>query len=111
MDRVVDVARLWRNTDGTREGKYLVTRRDGTIPEWPYFVIGAADPAAPMALHAYADAAEQWSMDPEYVADIRDLAALFNEYRRRHELGDPDAPRHRKDDPATIEKMKKAQGS
>ena len=53
------MARLWRNTEGTREGKYLVQRRDGTIPEWPYFVIGAADPAAPKALQAYADACEK----------------------------------------------------
>src|ERR1700704_5669978 len=37
---------LWRNQEGTREGKYLVQRRDGSIPEWPYFVIGARDPAA-----------------------------------------------------------------
>lgn len=34
------MARLWRNNEGTREGKYLVQRRDGTVPEWPYFVMG-----------------------------------------------------------------------
>lgn len=105
------MARLWRNTDGTREGKYLVTRRDGTTPEWPYFVIGAADPAAPAALLAYALAARENGMDPEYVTDLHDLALAFNKWRKEHGAGDPDAPRHREDDPATIEKMKFAQGS
>lgn len=105
------MARLWRNTEGTREGKYLVTRRDGTIPEWPYFVIGAADPAAPAALQAYADACEVWMMDPEYVADLRDLANAFALWRDEHGAGDPDAPRHRKDDPDTIAKMRQAHWS
>ena len=105
------MARLWRNTEGTREGKYLVTRRDGTIPAWPYFVIAASDPAAPRALLAYADAAEEVGMDPEYVQDIRDLAVRFDDYRWSHDAGDPDAPRHRTDDPETIEKMRGALGS
>lgn len=105
------MARLWRNTEGTREGKYLVTRRDGSIPEWPYMVIAASDPAAPSALLAYADAAEKEGMDPEYCQDVRDLAASFFEYRHKSGAGDPDAPRHRKDDPATIEKMRGAHGA
>lgn len=105
------MARLWRNTDGTREGKYLVTRRDGSTPEWPYFVIGAADPAAPFALNEYADACLEQGMDPEYVSDLKDLAIAFDTWRIQHGAGDPDAPRHRTDDPATIEKMKQAQGS
>ena len=99
------MGRLWRNNEGTREGKYLVLRRDGTVPEWPYFVMGAADPAAPAALQAYATAAEINGMDPEYVQDIRDLADEFRSYYRHHDAGDPDAPRHRTDDPATIAKM------
>jgi hypothetical protein len=105
------MVRLWRNTEGTREGKYLVQRRDGTVPEWPYFVIGAADPAAPAALRAYADAAEHLRMDPEYVADLRRLAVAFTDWRLEHAEGDPDAPRHRTDDPETIAKMRGAQGS
>ena len=105
------MARLWRNTEGTREGKYLVTRRDGTIPQWPYIVLAASDPAAPAALRAYADAAELEGMDPEYVQDIRDLADSFQDYRVRNGSGDPDAPRHRTDDPATIEKMRGAHDS
>jgi hypothetical protein len=105
------MARLWRNTDGTREGKYLVTRRDGSTPEWPYFVMGAADPAAPAALHAYAKAAEVSGMDPDYISDLKALAADFAGWRLEHGAGDPDAPRHREDDPATIEKMKQAKGA
>lgn len=105
------MARLWRNTDGTREGKYLVTRRDGTTPDWPYFVLGAKDPAAPAALAAYAAAAEQHGMDPEYAADVLQLANAWEQYRIFNGTGDPDAPRHREDDPATVEKMRGAQGS
>jgi hypothetical protein len=105
------MARLWRNTDGTREGKYLVTRRDGTIPQWPYFVLGAADPAAPAALQSYALACERNGMDEAYVADLYQLAIDFDRWRREHGDGDPDAPRHREDDPETIAKMRTAQGS
>jgi hypothetical protein len=105
------MARLWRNTEGTREGKYLVQRRDGTIPRWPYFVMGAADPAAPAALEAYADACEDLGMDPEYVDDIRTMATEWAVWRATHGEGDPDAPRHRKDDPETVAKMRLGHGA
>lgn len=105
------MGRLWRNTDGAREGKFLVLRRDGTVPEWPYFVIGGADPAAPAALRAYADAADAAGMDPEYVNDIRDLADEFKQWRREHGAGDPDAAPHREDNPEIIAKMRQAQGT
>lgn len=105
------MARLWRNQDGTREGKYLVQRRDGTVPQWPFFVMAASDPAAPAALHAYAEAAEVWKMDPEYVADIRQLAEDFKTWRSEHGAGDPDAPRHREDNPEIIELMKQGRGA
>jgi hypothetical protein len=101
------VARLFRNQDGFEGGKYLVQRRDGTVPDWPYFVIGAADPCAPAALYAYAEAAEEWRMDPQYVVDLKELAEEFKEWHKEHEIGDPDAPRHREDDPEIIAKMKK----
>lgn len=100
------MARLWRNTEGVREGKYLVQRRDGTMPDWPFFVIAASDPAAPKALHAYAEAAAENGMDPEYVRDIRTLAAEFSRWRTEHGAGDPDAPPHRTDDPATVARMR-----
>lgn len=96
---------LWRNQGGTREGKYLVTRRDGTVPEWPYFVIGAADPAAPAALNAYAAKAQDLGMDLRYVSDLLDLAEEFEIYHRVYGQGDPDAARHRPDDPATVARM------
>ena len=107
------MARLWRNNPETREGKYLVKRRDGTIPRWPWFVLGAADPAAPVGLRAYADEVERIGKDPAYVADIRTLA---DDWERRlaageWDEGDPDAPRHRKDDPAIVAEMAKGQGS
>lgn len=105
------MARLFRNTDGSREGKFLVLRRDGSIPDWPYFVIGAADPAAPFALTAYADAAEDLDMDPQYVTDLRALADEFEAWRIANGEGDPDAPKHRTDDPEIIAKLHHAKGA
>ena len=97
---------LWRNRKDTPEGKYLVQRRDGTVPEWPYFVLGAKDPAAPIALREYANAAEVLGYDGEYVSDIRRMADDWDEYRSQHGAGDPDAEPHRTDDPAVVEKMR-----
>lgn len=99
---------LWRNGTDAPEGKFLVLRRDGSKPEWPYFVIGAADPAAPWALFGYAKKAEELGMDPQYVKDLYDLAVEFDKWREAHKTGDPDAPRHRTDDPETVAKMGKA---
>lgn len=97
---------LWRNQAGTREGKYLVQRRDGTVPEWSWFVLGARDPAAAIALRAYAAAAEQLGYDPEFVKDIDELAAQFVSELAALGEGDPYATPHRKDDPAIVELMK-----
>lgn len=41
------MAGLFSNQPATKEGKYLVQRRDGTVPDWPWFVLGARDPIAP----------------------------------------------------------------
>ena len=98
---------LWKNQEATREGKYLVKRRDGTVPEWPWFVVAASDPCAAAALLAYADAAERRGFDPQYVADVRALAFEFERWRHDHHEGDPDAGRHRTDDPATVAEMRK----
>lgn len=103
--------RLWRFSPEKPEGKYLVLRRDGTIPEWPYLVLGAADPIAPYALRAYARAAAYQKLDPQYVADIYTLAGLFEEWRKNNKIGDPDGAPHRIDHPAVIEKLRKAQAS
>jgi hypothetical protein len=105
------MAGLWRNNPETSEGKYLVKRRDGTVPKWPFFVIGAADPNSPTALRKYADRAEENGYDPQYVADIRAMAVHFEEWRQEHGTGDPDAPRHRVDDPATVAEMRKGNGA
>jgi hypothetical protein len=102
---------LWRNDPKTPEGKYLVKRRDGTIPAWPWFVLGAADPAAPVALKAYADEARRLGFDPQYVNDLYNLAAEFSSYGKDVSNGDPDAPRHRVDDPATVAEMAKGRGA
>lgn len=102
---------LWRNNPDTPEGKYLVKRRDGTVPDWPFFVLGAADPIAPYALRCYASEAERKGLDPEYVLDLHRLAYVFEDYRQRSGDGDPDAPRHRVDDPATVAEMRKGRGA
>jgi hypothetical protein len=77
-------------------------RRDGTAVEHPYFAILARDPCAPVALNAYADRAEQLGLPAEFVADVRQLAQEYDDYRNAAGDGDPGAPRHRKDDPAII---------
>src|ERR1017187_4933248 len=102
---------LWRNNPETPEGKYLVKRRDGTIPEWPNFVLGAKDPAAPAALEAYAKEAIAQGFNPQYVDDVLWLAEQFRAYRRKYGLGDPDRGRHRKDDAATIQEMRNGKSS
>lgn len=97
---------LWRNDPATPEGKYLVKRRDGTVVEWPNFVLGAKDPCTPDALIAYAKAAKRNGYNDDYVRDVLKLAEQFVEYRKAHGDGDPDRGRHREDDPATISEMR-----
>lgn len=104
------MAGLWRKNPETPGGKYLVTRRDGTIPEWPHFVLGARDRAAIYALRAYADEAERLGMDAQFVADIREEADIWERELPNRGEGDPDAPRHRTDDPATVAKMRDQRG-
>jgi hypothetical protein len=100
-------AGLWRYDPATPEGKYLVKRRDGSIVEWPSFVLGAKDPAAPYGLEAYAKEAFAQGCNSRYCDDVLRLAFEFREYRRAYGVGDPDRGRHRKDDPATIAEMRK----
>src|SRR5215467_13859253 len=95
---------LFYNQPDSQEGKYLIQRRDGSIPEWPSFVLGGADPAAPAAIRAYANEVERLGMDPIYVTDLRMLANVFENWYHTHPAGDPDGKRHRKDDPEIIEK-------
>ena len=98
--------KIWKKTKEFPEGKFLVVRRDGSVPHWPQFVLGARDPAAPAALLAYAQEAERFGYDPEYCQSIRELAGDFVDYWSIHGDGDPDAPPHRKDDPDVLAAMR-----
>jgi hypothetical protein len=69
----------WRNSADTPEVKYFIKRCDGTVVEWPDFVIGAKDPAAPIALRAYALAARRLGMNAQYVRDVLRLADEFEQ--------------------------------
>ena len=100
---------LWRYRDG--KGKFLVQRRDGSVPEWPYLVLGAPDQAAVSGVLAYASAAEQLGYDPEYVRDVRKLASEFAVYLHQHGPGDPDAPPHREEDPEIMAKLEGVRGA
>lgn len=105
------MAGIFRNTEGTREGKYLVQRRDGTVPEWPWFVLGGSDPIVPWVLRLYAVLALAFGYDRKYARDVWNLAGEFARWRRTHKTGDPDAPRHRTDNPEVIEKMRGGNGT
>ena len=97
-------AGLWMNDPATPEGKYpVVLRRDGTALEAPYFVLVARDPCFEAAMRAYADEAERRGFDPQYVADVRAFADQAEGIRQQYGEGDPDAPRHREDDPLILE--------
>jgi hypothetical protein len=99
---------LVREQPDTPEGKYLVKRRDGTVPEWPSFVLGGADPHAAAALRAYADScATDPAIDPGFVASVRRLADTYDRWRAEHGPGDPGMGIHRRDDPATVAEMRK----
>ena len=99
---------------GEEVGKFLVLRRDGSVPDWSWFVLGAADRAAPEALYAYADAVrvpmcsvEVW----DYSRDVYKIGEAFAKERIEREKtgkkkGDPEAGKHRTDDPLVIALMK-----
>lgn len=98
--------KVWVKTEKFSEGKFLVVRRDGSTPDWPHFVMGARDPATPSGLGAYADAAEEYGMDPDFVQSVRELSLEFAEYRQHQGAGDPDAPPHRTDEPMVLAMMR-----
>ena len=98
--------KIWAKTKEWAEGKFLVVRRDGTVPHWPHFVLGARDPYAPAALRAYAQAVWLAQGDEEYARSVMDLADDFDAYRAGHGYGDPEAPPHRTDDQQVIKAMR-----
>ena len=71
--------------------------------------MGARDPAAPIALRAYARAARNLGMDSEYTDDLDHMAIEWEKYRKEHGDGDPDAPRHRVDDPTVVVQLKNSE--
>jgi hypothetical protein len=91
--------------------KFLVIRRDGSIPDWPWLVMGARDPAAPAALRAYAAEARRLGLDQDYADDVDQLATDWEIYRSRHGEGDPDAGPHRIDNPEVVARITEAPGS
>jgi hypothetical protein len=91
---------------GDKLGKFLLVRRDGTVPQWPHFALGARDPAAPYALRAYAARARVLGWDDEYIASILELANDYDAYRAKEGVSNPPASQHRTDDPNVIEAMK-----
>lgn len=114
---------LFRDNPETPEGKYLVKRRDGTVVEWPSFVLGARDKYAEAALRCYAgevlsdieslgdEEALKRGLTREWVMSLYRLADRFAEYRKANGEGDPGMGRHRRDDPVTIAEMKKGQSA
>ena len=102
---------LFRDNPATPEGKYLVKRRDGSVVEWPSFVIGARDPMSPWALRAYAIVAVLFGYGWQWPRSIWRLASEFDTYRKAHGNGDPDKGRHRQDDPATVAEMRKGRSA
>lgn len=118
MEEKQPLTGLFRHNPATPEGKYLVKRRDGTVVEWPSFVLGARDPIAEVALKAYArevhrlldqepEQAKQLGLTREFGDSLWAMAEDWAEYRAVHGNGDPGMGRHRVDDPATIAEMRK----
>lgn len=98
--------KIWSKTKDYSEGKFLVVRRDGSIPHWPHFVLGARDPASIAALLAYAQAARDYEYDEEYCKSVEELADTFKDYRETHGTGNPPAGPHRRDNQKVISAMR-----
>jgi hypothetical protein len=98
--------KIWAKTEELKEGKFLVVRRDGTVPHWPHFVLGARDPATPEALRAYARECVRLGLDKDFTDSVFELAHDFERYRFEQGQGDADAPPHRKDSSAVLTAMR-----
>jgi hypothetical protein len=102
---------LFRNQPDTPEDKYLVKRRDGSVVEWPNFVLGAKDPAAIYALRMYAWKARALGYAEGFCQAVECEADHWEAYRAQHGNGDPDCGKHREDDPATVAEMRKGRSA
>lgn len=108
MNEKLTLQGLVRDNPKTPEGKYLVKRRDGTVVEWPSFVLGARDPHAPAALRAYAlSASNDRNFSANFIFRLEQLADEFDEYRKQFGAGDPHKGIHRTDDPNILVEMSK----
>lgn len=86
-------------------GKYLVTRMDGTVPDWPWFVLGANDPGAYRTLLHYREDAAQYGCPHGYLAVIHSLIDEFDRWRGKHGMkGTPweDSPEDVAQDPVMV---------
>jgi hypothetical protein len=81
---------LVRDNPKTPEGKYLILRRDGSVVEFPVFVLGARDPYAAKALRYYADLLQEevdkqnYNIHHKYPKAIKKWADVFDDYRKEH---------------------------
>lgn len=91
--------------------KYLVVRRDGTVPDWPYLVLGAKDPAASFTLRKYAEKAKELGIDNDYCLSILQLADKFDEYKDKNGTSIPSELSNRKNDPAIIQMINGRSGA
>lgn len=98
--------RVFQLTDEMKEGKYLVVRRDGTVPVWPHFVLSARDPASPEALRTYAYRASALKLPRAYTDDVWHLSRVFEDYAKQYGNGDPAAPAHRQDNSFVLAMMR-----
>lgn len=94
--------KIWKKDQNIDGEKYLIVRRDGTVPHWPHFVLGARDPIAALVIRFYADTVMAQGGDDEYADSLYELADDFDAYRESQGDGDPFASPHRADDPRVL---------
>jgi hypothetical protein len=76
------------------EPKYKLTRTsDGTVPDWPYFVLGARDPAANAAMQAYLIRITQLGYSEEYIDTVDAIADQMEDHFSDHAPSDVGQPR------------------
>lgn len=106
-----DLNGLYRDSEATKEGKYLVLRRDNTVPDWPWFVLGARDPMAAWALWFYSWVGILYEKNWAYLRGVNRLSWDFYRIRMDWGQGDPGKGPHRKDDPWVIGRMREGRGA
>lgn len=106
-----DLNGLFRDNNDTREGKYLVLRRDNTVPDWPWFVLGARDPMAAWALWVYSWLGIFFTRNWSYLRGVNRLSWDFYDHRMLFGKGDPEKGPHREDDPWVIYRMRHGRGA